>query len=250
MEYNFLITGASSFLGKTFVDFLSKQNNTKILFTSRRSLNDIPEDVIRFKHLPNTDLTSVADLENLMKECELFFDGIFHVINCVGHFPRYDSITSISIEEARQVMESNVLTFYGTAHFLIPLMIKRGGGHFIGFTAHTVYQDYPEMVAFTASKRAVESIVKGIANENFKDGIIANCFALATLLTKVEKEMKPTGDHKNWLETIEVCKEVFNFVSSESSIVSGNVIHLYKYSDTFFHSSYYQRINSNKEENE
>ncbi len=243
MENNFLITGASSFLGKSFVDFLSQQNNTKVLSTSRRTLLDRYGDSNRLKHLSGIDLTSDKDLATLHDECNRFFKGKFHIINCVGYFPRYDNVTSISLKECKQIMDSNVIAFYGTANYLLPLMIKRGGGHFVGFTAHTVYQDYPEMVAFTASKRAVESIIKGIANENFKDGIVSNCFALATLLTKVEKQMKPTGDHQNWLDTNEVCKEVFDFILSGSSIISGNVIHLYKYSDTYFHQAYYQRIN-------
>jgi short-subunit dehydrogenase len=246
MVQNYLVTGASSFLGKSFVDYLVEKTDTKVLSTSRKTLPDRNLNCSRFKHLEGIDLTCEVDLIRLLEECNSFFNGKFHVINCVGFFPRYDNITSISVNECKQILNSNVLAYYGTAHILIPLMIKRGGGHFIGFTSHTVYQDYPEMVAFTASKRAVESIVKGIANEYFKDGIISNCFALATLLTKVEKQMKPLGDHQNWLDTVEVCKEVIDFISTSSSLVSGNIIHLYKYSESYFHESYYQRINKNQ----
>lgn len=70
-----------------------------------------------------------------------------------------------------------------------------------------------------------------------KKGINANTIALATLLTETELKIKPKGDSKNWLNTDEVCEFVENIILQPSKLISGNVIHIYKYSDSYFHQS-------------
>ena len=125
-------------------------------------------------------------------------------------------------------------------------MCIRGGGHFIGFSTHTSYQHYPKMVAFTVAKVAVESLIKGISNEFFGQGIIANTIALATLDTPAEREIKPNGDRENWLQLNEVCELVEKTILQSSNLINGNAIQVYKYSEKYFRESYFDRIKGNE----
>lgn len=239
---SYVITGASSCLGKTFAKYLCKTGN-KVVLTSRRSCEDLSSlqsDSVLY--LPGLSLVEENDLDVLCKEVGLFFERGFHVINCLGYFPDYKSIESMSIEEARNVLESNVLAVFGVANRLLPLMSERGGGHFVGFSMHTAYQNYPYMALFSAAKMALESFIKGISNEYLKDGINANVISLSTLQTEHELRMKPHGDYSNWLRTEEVCKIVTNLIECSSGLVNGSVIHAYKYSDSFFGESFISRI--------
>jgi len=242
-KHSFVITGANSFLGRAFVKMLSKNKDYKVFLTSRSKFNFNgllnKENV---SYLPEIDLTVESDVEKLAIAINDFLPGRFHVINCLGYFPGYETIEGINITTAKNVFDSNVLALYCVANKLLPLMCKRHGGHFIAFSTHTSYQHYPRMVAFTAAKAAVESLIRGIANEYFEKGINANTIALATLLTETELKMKPKGDSKNWLSTDEVCEFVENIILQPSKLISGNVIHIYKYSDSYFHQSYYDRI--------
>lgn len=239
---SYVITGASSYLGKTFAKYLCKTGN-KVVLTSRRSCEDLSSlqsDSVLY--LPGLSLVEENDLDVLCKEVGLFFERGFHVINCLGYFPDYKSIESMSIEEARNVLESNVLAVFGVANRLLPLMSERGGGHFVGFSMHTAYQNYPYMALFSAAKMALESFIKGISNEYLKDGIIANVISLSTLQNDNELRMKPHGDYSNWLKADEVCRIVKNLIEHSSGFVNGSVIHAYKYSETFFGESYFDRI--------
>jgi short-subunit dehydrogenase len=243
-QHSFVITGANSFLGRAFAKMLSKNEDYKLFLTSRSKFNF--NGLLKKKHvsyLPEIDLTVESDVEKLAATINDFLPERFHIINCLGYFPGYETIEEINIATAKNVFNSNVLALYSIANKLLPLMCKRKGGHFIGFSTHTSYQHYPKMVAFTAAKAAVESLIRGIANEYFEKGINANTIALATLLTETELKMKPKGDSKNWLNTDEVCEFVENIILQPSKLVSGNVIHIYKYSDSFFHQSYFDRIN-------
>lgn len=242
-QHSFVVTGANSFLGRAFAKMLSKNEDYKVFLTSRSKFNF--NGLLKKKnvsHLPEIDLTVESDVEKLATAINDFLPGKFHVINCLGYFPGYETIEKINIATAKNVFNSNILALYSVANKLLPLMCKRKGGHFIGFSTHTAYQHYPRMVAFTAAKAAVESLIKGIANEYLNKGINANTIALATLLTEAELKIKPKGDSKNWLNTDEVCEFVENIILQPNKLISGNVIHIYKYSDTYFHQSYFDRI--------
>jgi short-subunit dehydrogenase len=242
-QHSFVITGANSFLGRAFAIMLSKNEDYRIFLTSRSKF-DFAELLKKenISYLPEIDLTVENDLDKLSNAVNDFIPDKFHVINCVGYFPGYETIEKISIPDAKKVFDSNVIALYSVANKLIPLMCKRKGGHFIGFSTHTSYQHYPQMVAFTAAKAAVESLIKGIANEYLDKGINANTIALATLYTETELKIKPKGDTKNWLRTDEVCELVEGIILQPSKLINGNVIHIYKYSDSYFHQSYFERI--------
>ena len=239
----FLITGASSYLGRSLARILAKNDRNRLLLTSRRPPGH--GSVIKNKnihHLHGIDLSQEEGLSALAKAVDGFFPGKFHVVNCLGFFPGYRAMEDLSPGDAKKVFESNVVALYGVAHRLLPMMCKRKGGHFIGFSSHTNYQHYPNIVAYSAAKAAVESMISGIANEYLSRGIIANTIALSTMFTETERKMKPQGDRKNWLRPEEVSRFIQDFVLQPAALVNGNVIHLYKYSDSYFHQSYFERI--------
>ena len=70
----------------------------------------------------------------------------------------------------------------------------------------------------------------------------ANIISLSTLKTDIELKMKPQWDYEHWLMPDEVCKVVDSLVETTDGLVNGSVIHAYKYSDTYFGQSYYDRI--------
>lgn len=239
---SYVITGASSYLGRALASYFCKTGN-RVVLVSRRECEELSsyqsDDVL---YLSGLNLVDEKDLDTLRKKVSLFIDGQFHVINCVGYFPDYISIENLSLEAARRVLESNVLAVFGIANRLLPLMAERGGGHFVGFSMHTAYQNYPFMALFSAAKVALESFIKGISNEYLKYGIYANVISLSTLQTEIELKMKPHGDYDNWLRAVDVCKIVDKLIKHSAGLVNGSVIHTYKYSDTFFGESYIDRI--------
>lgn len=241
-QSSYVITGASSYLGREMARYFQKKGG-KIVLTSRsvsHELENLQGDSVRY--LPGLDLTNDSDLNQLQLETGKFLVDRFHVLNCIGYFPGYKSIEDTSDQEARDTLMSNVLTVFGTANRLLPLMVERGGGFFVGYSMHTAYQHYPYMGIFTAAKQALEGLIKGISNEYLEKGIHANVVSMATLLTETECRMKPHGDYDNWLEPINVCEITDNLIEHSNGLVNGTVIHTYKYSDTYFGQSYIERI--------
>lgn len=167
---------------------------------------------------------------------------VFAVANCVGTFPGYRRIEEISADAGRMVFEANLHAVYNTAHAVIPLMRAAGGGHFLAFSSHSRYQAYPLMAAFDAAKAGIVQLVRHIANEGAEHGIVANTFALATLLTDAERALKPHGDHRAWLRPEEVSEYAMWLMQAPGSALNGNELHLFHYSDSYFRRSYFERI--------
>jgi NAD(P)-dependent dehydrogenase (short-subunit alcohol dehydrogenase family) len=242
---SFVITGAGGDLGRSLAEFLIADTEVRLVLTTHRE-HDFGElqKTGRVLYCPNLNLTDEQDLATLAGKVDTFLKTRFHVLNCVGYFPGYKPLVEINISEARRVLESNLLAVYGIATTLLPLMQSRKGGHFLAFSSHTDYQSYPLMAAFTSAKAGLESLVRSIAHEYSKDGVVANTLAVATLATDLERTLKPLGDHENWLQLSQVCQLIRELIESPFSIMNGNTIHLYNHSESFFHQSYFERISS------
>ena len=241
MMMNYLVTGANGPLGQAIAKFLLA-NGHKVLVTSRATSDRYDGLGVSVQHLAGIDLLDVAGLERLKSACGSFFTGPFHIINCTGHYEGQEDYHKTTVDESFKIFASNYLAVQNTATTLIPLQIERGGGHFIAFSCNSVLYNYPQMAPFTASKAALESLTKSLANEYFGMGLVTTAFRLATLHTEHELQVKPYGDHKNWLQLDEVAQFLSAYTAQPIGLHSGNVMNLFHYSDTFFSKSYFERI--------
>jgi NAD(P)-dependent dehydrogenase (short-subunit alcohol dehydrogenase family) len=241
---NYLVTGANGALGRAITLHLHNAGYN-VLATSRSAMKEEWPESDRLHIIPSVDLMDRNSLMNLTKRCEEFFSGPFHVVNAVGRFFRdgHVPLLEVDIAEAQEIMASNFLSVQNTATYLLPLQIQRGGGHFVGFSCTSVKYRYPRMGAFSAAKSALETFMGCLANEHYQHGILSNVFQLSTIDTPYERSLKPDGDFAHWLEPNEIAKQVMQFTELPT-MSSGNTIHLYKHSPTFFGSSFYERISA------
>ncbi len=236
-----VVTGAAGFLGRSITQ-AAIDRGWAVLVATRNTLSPLPGSEKVF-HVDG-DLSTMSGARRLADAVRAYLgDQQFAVANCVGSFPGYRGILDIDGDQAEAVFRSNLLTVYNTAHVLLPLMRQSGGGRFLAFTSHSRYQAYPLMAAFDAAKAALVQLVRHIANEESRNGVVANAVALATLLTDAERRLKPHGDHNAWLRPDQVAEFVFWLLQSPGTLMNGNEVHLFNYSDSYFQRSYYERIN-------
>lgn len=235
---NYLITAGNSPLGYEIAKYLSKEN--KVVITTRRKEYKLLENVLAICEI---DLLNPTDLEIMASRVRDIFHTPFTLINCSGNYEDgQEPFLKTSIEKGNYIMQANYTTVYNAIHTVLPIMIENGGGNLITFSCHSVRYNYPWMLPFSAAKGALEALVVGLSNEFAKDNIVANTFSLSTVDTEHERQIKPYGDHKNWLKPKKIAVIIEDLINSNSYYLNGNVIKLFKYSDSFFHQSYFERI--------
>ena len=101
------------------------------------------------------------------------------------------------------------------------------------------------MAAFSSSKAAVDCLVKCIANEWSKYGVVANALALPTISTEAVRSLvrdgKKAGCVEGYIGVDELAELVLGAIAGIPPEVNGNVIKLFKHSDAFFGQSYFER---------
>jgi NAD(P)-dependent dehydrogenase (short-subunit alcohol dehydrogenase family) len=239
---NLVILGASSDIGRALAWEALRREDSRTLLASRSLCKDFqPRREGDFQYLHGLDLTVEADLLRLRAAVQDFFDEPFSVIHSVGDFWTHKPLVETAFSEIRRMCESHYLTLAGVAYSLIPVMIKNGGGHLVAFSCNSVSYSYPDMAPFTSAKAAVESFVKCMANEYSEQGIAMTALALPTIKTDKVVIEKPHGDHANYLTSDDLAKAIINNILPLPVTINGNIVKLFKYSPSFYSSSYFER---------
>lgn len=233
---NYVILGANSEIGTALTEHLKKCGHN-VLLVSRSSKKEMfIED-----WLDNIDLTDEKDLKCLRKFVESKYNSPFTIIHSVGDFWTHKSIVNTTFSEAISQINNHYITLFGVMKSLIPVMKNVGGGKIIAFSCNSVKYNYPDMAAFTSAKAAVECLIKCVANEQSKHNITCNAFALPSIKTNSVIATKPEEYHENYATLTELTDCIEKTIENLSPLTNGNVISLFKYSDSFYNKGYYQR---------
>jgi NAD(P)-dependent dehydrogenase (short-subunit alcohol dehydrogenase family) len=236
-----VVTGATGQLGQAVTAKLLAVEGTQVLAISRKGIRLLTASS-HADVAAGVDLTSISDIESMRQVVAETFKGRFSIINCIGHFPGYKPFLEVAPVEAEKVFRANFLSVYFVALGLVPLITARGGGDFVCFSTLSSAEAYPLMAAFDSAKAALEQLTRHLANEFGGDGLRANALALATLKTSEEMRLKPSGDHEHWIDPSEVAEMVRDLVMGQFRLVNGNVLRCYHYSDRFYRTSYFERV--------
>jgi NAD(P)-dependent dehydrogenase (short-subunit alcohol dehydrogenase family) len=237
-----VITGVSSELGSVLASELAKEPHVRIIGTMRRALragDEFPENV---SVVDECDLTIRECCVGLAKHVDAKSQGPFGFVHCVGDFWDHVPFLEFGSEQARKLFASHVDTLYNALQALVPLMQAKGGGSSIAFSCNSITYNYPYMASFTASKSAVNSLVRSLANELSGHHLRFNSVVLASLQTSKVREAKPRGDFAHYIPPTDIVPIVRFLLSDESYLVNGSCLNLFVHSNQFYNLGYFQRI--------
>jgi 3-oxoacyl-[acyl-carrier protein] reductase len=134
------------------------------------------------------DVTDAAEVQGFVAAMAAKFGGVDICVTNAGG-PPAKGFLAASIDEWRNAVEANFLSTVYFAREVIPHMQRKHWGRIITLTSISTKQPVPDLVLSNAVRAAVVGLVKSLANEFGKDGILVNNVAPGYTATDRLKEL-------------------------------------------------------------
>ncbi len=191
-----IVAASSQGLGKATAEGLAAEG-CRIAICARdgKALNAVAEKVRR-EHGTDVlveafDVTDATAVQNFVTAVAAKFGGIDICVTNAGG-PPAKGFLDTTMEEWRRAVEMNFMSAVYFAHEVIPHMQKKKWGRIITITSITTKQPVADLVYSNAVRAAVVGLVKSLANEFGKDGILVNNVGPGFTATDRLKELAKT----------------------------------------------------------
>ncbi len=181
----------------------------------------------------------IFDLNNLEKIPfliqELSQEGSIDIlVNNAGINLKKDFI-DVSDEEFESILNTNIKSVFAISREVVKVMRNYGGGNIINISSMASQYGLPKVIAYTASKGAIEAMTRAMAVELAQYNVRVNCIAPGFIKTKMSaKALDSDPERKNKVlsrtpmgilgEPSDIADAVYYFASSESKFVTGTIL--------------------------
>ena len=156
------------------------------------------------------------------------------LVNNAGINSKKDFI-EVTDEDFESIIHTNLKSVFAISREVAKLMKNHGGGNIINISSMASQYGLPKVIAYTASKGAIEAMTRAMAVELAQYGIRVNCVAPGFIKTKMSaKALDNDPERKNKVlsrtpmgilgEPSDIADAVYYFASSESKFVTGTIL--------------------------
>lgn len=213
-----MVAGASQGIGRATAEALAAEGcklaicsrNVQSLETAAAQIRKAHDVEVLSQAL---DVRDAAALRGFIAEAATKFGKIDICFANAGGPPAKGFLATTQ-EDWQKALEQNFLSVVYLAQQVIPHMQQNKWGRFITLTSVTTKQPVPDLVLSNAARMAVVGLVKSLANEFGKDGILVNNVAPGYTATDRLKDLAKTrsaSQNKNE-------KEIFDAWASDAPL--------------------------------
>ncbi len=159
------ITGVSSGLGKALAEAVLEKGD--FVVGSFRSRQQAEAFTLQYKGMAlgiDLDITKTDETECALNMVTERFGKLDVLVNNAG-FGLAGAIEETSMEEARDVFETNFFGVLQLTRSFLPLFRKQKSGHIIQISSHGGFKAFPGFGIYNASKFALEGFSEALAME-------------------------------------------------------------------------------------
>jgi NAD(P)-dependent dehydrogenase (short-subunit alcohol dehydrogenase family) len=165
----------------------------------------------------------VCDVRDYNQVKSLFADvgAVDILINNAG-VGIFASVESMSVEDFRAVLETNVFGVFYCCHEAIPLMKQRGGGYIINISSLAGANAHPNMAAYNASKFGLNGFSEALMQEVRHDGIKVSYIMPGSVNTEFGGD--ETSDEKSWqLQPNDIAEVVMDLLAHQNRALPSRI---------------------------
>jgi NAD(P)-dependent dehydrogenase (short-subunit alcohol dehydrogenase family) len=178
-----IITGGGSGIGLAIADRFVKAGIRTIIIgrdpqklaAARQQLGDSCHPIVH-------DLNDLSSLPDLVLQIISRFGPIDILVNNAGINMKKD-FQDVTDEEFDDILHTNVKAVFALSREVVKTMLPRRKGKIINISSMASIYGIPKVIAYTASKAAIEGMTRAMAVELSPEGIQVNCIAPGFIAT-------------------------------------------------------------------
>jgi NAD(P)-dependent dehydrogenase (short-subunit alcohol dehydrogenase family) len=242
MDANFekgvaLVVGGSGGIGKAICMALARAGSDVVLtYNSNRDAAEKVADAIkslrRRAEVAQLNLEDAAATASFVDDVAVRFGKIHSVVYAAGPGLHMNLISALPPQEWAKVINADVCGSFNLVHAAIPHL--KGGGSIVAVITAAVERVPARDICSAAPKAAIEMLIRGVAKEEGRNGIRANCVGPGWIdagLGRSVMENELTPQHienirraiplKRVGQAEEVAEAVLFLLSSKASFITG-----------------------------
>lgn len=141
----------------------------------------------------------------------------------------------VADEDFQSIIHTNVFSVFAVSREVVKVMKENGGGSIVNISSMTSQYGIPKVIAYTASKSAIEGMTRAMAVELAQYGVRVNCVAPGFIKTKMSsKALDNDPERKNKVlgrtpmgklgAPSDIADAVFYYATSESKFTTGTIL--------------------------
>lgn len=178
-----IVTGGASGIGFAIAEkFVQNNIKTIVIGRNKEKLNTAKEKLGALCETISFDLNQLSEIPGLINKLETKYSRIDILVNNAGINLKKD-FTEVTDEDFQKIMLTNVESIFSISREVVKSMIKNKKGSIVNISSMASQYGIPKVIAYSASKGAIESMTRAMAVELSPKGIRVNCIAPGFIAT-------------------------------------------------------------------
>src|SRR4051812_10843724 len=180
-----IVTGGGSGIGLAIAEkFVSNGINTIIIGRSQEKLNSAKEKLGSLCSAISFDLTDLPGIPGLVERIYADYGNVDILVNNAGINMKKE-FTEVTDEDFQRIISTNVNSIFSLSREVVKRMTQKGKGSIINISSMASQYGIPKVIAYSASKSAIEGMTRAMAVELSPKGIRVNCIAPGFIATEM-----------------------------------------------------------------
>lgn len=180
-----IVTGGASGIGLAIAEkFCQEQVQTVLIGRNKEKLQQAADRLGSYAHPMPADLTQLHTLPALADEIHTRFGSIDILVNNAG-INMKKPVQEVTDEDFQQVIGTNLTAVFALTREVARHMLLQKSGAIINISSMAAQYGMPKVIAYSASKAAIEGMTRALAAELSPEGIRVNAIAPGFIITEM-----------------------------------------------------------------
>ncbi len=172
-----IVTGGGSGIGLAIAEKFTKHGiETVIVGRDEGKLKRAKSQLGDHCHPMICDVSNLASIPAFVEKVMAKFGQIDILVNNAGINMKKD-FTEVTNEDFQQVITTNLCSVFAMSREVVKEMLKNGSGSIINISSMAAQYGLPRVIAYSASKTAIDGMTRAMAVELSPKGIRINAIA-------------------------------------------------------------------------